>query len=279
MKEGFADSCSAPKWHNCCWRIRVPSFLIWLGLTVKLYFNPIIISLCLEFSFVVLHFSDISNKELIVEKLCHLHHFIIPPMVTLVGFYAIFKQRRPSVHLVGGKYVAFGTCYGMPSGDVLMAATLGCTAIDNGYVLVGVLLTVFVSFSRVVVGYHSIDQVIAGALFGGVSFSLSKVMSEEHFVCLNWLLALILPMLVFFDKHCECVEKNDFDNLQVWVVIDIGYLTFDMFYCAPTCISGLRSGTKLVIATLSILVSHVLSYKMCETGFSITLFTKKLLRL
>ena len=248
-------------------------------MTVKLYFNPIIISLALELAFVALHFIDIENKHAIVQALCQFHHFIVPAMVTLVGLYAVFKQRRPGMRLVNGKYVPFGTYYGMPSGDVLMAATLGCLAFENEHRVFGVLLPLAVAFSRVVVGYHSVEQVVVGALFGVGNYEMSKLLNENGFVIVNWILALLLPLIVFFDHNCDCVEKYDFDNLQVWVVIDIGYLTFDILYCAPECLYGQRSGARLTAAAMLTFFSHVLSYKMCEKGFSITLFVKHLLHL
>ena len=43
------------------------------------------------------------------------------------------------------------------------------------------------------------------------------------------------------------IRYRDWDNLQVWFLQDMAYLTFDSMYCAP---GGSRSGIALVMALI-----------------------------
>lgn len=274
MSDDMCDVHEHACWHQRCLAIGAPRYLIAFGEAIHTILNPIIASLSLEAALITLNFLDIKNKEPIKQHLCHLHHHILTPMVTLVGFYAIFKQRRPCMRKSTGKTIS--TYYGMPSGDAMFATLVAC-ALFNQAPFFAFFICLATSFSRIILGYHSIQQVVVGIIFAIILFMMDHL--NHAFLIMNWILATTLPLAVFFDPKLDVVEKSDWYSLQVWVIVDASYLVFDLFYCAPEefCLISNCSNTKKVIITIGSAIGlHVASYIQSSAGFSISLFVKSL---
>lgn len=270
--EGVKDTYPNPKWYNCCWLARAPKYVSSYGFTVRLFFNPILMSLLIENIFVILHFSDFKHKEEMRDVLVDLHHLILLPMVILIGLYTIFKQKRPGQKLVNGKYKMIGTLYGMPSGDSMYGAII-CYLLYPKSPLFGVFAWLSVCCSRVLVGYHNIQQVTVGSLFGFLYIFIRNRINREMFVIFNWLLATFLPTLVFFDDNLIEVNKFEINNLQLWTVADYSYLTFDVLYCAPEklcLLNGLTDGMKLFVSFCGSFFWLVLYQYLLRNGISIS---------
>lgn len=272
MNDDVCDVQEHTRWYSRCLAIGVPKYVHAFAETIHTILNPIIASLSLEVALIALNFIDIKNKEQIKDHLCHLHHHILTPMVTLVGFYAVFKQKRPCMRKSSGRIIS--TYYGMPSGDAMFATLVAC-ALFKQVPIFALFICVATSFSRVALGYHSIIQVAVGILFGIILFTMDHL--EHAFLIMNWILAAFLPLAVFFDPKLDIVEKYDWYNLQVWVIVDASYLVFDLFYCAPKdlcLISNCGNTEKIIISIASALGLHVASYIQSAAGFSISLFVK-----
>lgn len=262
----YVDTEKNPRWYNCSWRARAPKYLVSLGMTIRTFFNTIIICFNVEFFAVLTALFDVPHKEIIGPYLQRLHHFVIPPMVTIVGFYTLFKQRRPTLLARNGETKKFSTYYGMPSGDAMLATFMACMIMESGRKGFAILLILAVCFSRVILGYHSVMQVTVGTLFGFIIYNASLYLGEATFTVINWTCALFLPLLVFFDEKLSKVEKYDYDNLQVWMVVDLPYLTFDMIFCSPWW----PQNTTLVVLVFTVSAFlHTLSYVMCEKGLTV----------
>lgn len=272
----YQDAIPNAKWHNCSLIVRSPKYLVCLGEAVKFFFNPILMSLFLECLFVILHFTEFKNSDKIHSILCELHHFILPPMVLIVGLYGIFRQRRPTRKYVNGIYYNLGTIYGMPSGDAFYSGVICCLLFKKAQFF-SILLIISVCFSRTVVGYHTIPQVVVGVSSGILLFILKENIPPLTFIRLNWLSSSYLPLIIFFDKKFEIVDAGDFNNLQIWVVIDAAYVAFDYFYCAPQelmIFPELSDGVRLAISIGLVLFFHLLSTYLYMNGISIVKIIK-----
>lgn len=272
----YRDAIPNAKWYNCSLIVRAPKYLICLGEAIKFFFNPILMSLFLETLFIVLYFCDFKHSEEIHSYLCELHHLILPPMVQIVGLYGIFRQRRPTRKYVNGVYYNLGTIYGMPSGDAFYAGVI-CHLLFKKAPIFSILLIICICFSRTIVGYHTILQVLVGVSAGILLCFAKDLIPHLTFIRLNWWLSSYLPLIIFFDKMFETVDVGDYNNLQIWVVIDSAYIAFDYFYCAPKelmIFPELSNGCRLSISIFLVLFFHVLSTFLYMNGISIVKLIK-----
>ena len=275
----YREFSPTSKWYNCSVLVHAPKYLICFGQAIKFFFNPILIGLFTESLFIILHFGEFQHRDAIYSSLCEFHNLVLPPMVQIVGLYAIFRQPRPTLQRCqDGSYKRLGTIYGMPSGDAFYSTVISYFFIKQAPVL-AVLLVFAVCFSRTIVGYHSICQVSVGTILGIILCLIRSVVSREVFQKWNWITAVFLPLIIFFDKNVETVEKYDYDNLQIWVVVDFAYTAFDIIYCAPESMRifpQFSDGERLAMAVSSVLFFHLLSNIMCMKGVSIVSVVKKM---
>jgi membrane-associated phospholipid phosphatase len=94
-------------------------------------------------------------------------------MVTLIGFYVILKRKQPGMQFLNGRYVIFGTPYGMPSGDGMLRGLFSTFLIQKGRFCLGLGLYLLVSFEQVILGHHNIFQVIVGFSLGVLIYGIS----------------------------------------------------------------------------------------------------------
>jgi membrane-associated phospholipid phosphatase len=266
-----AHRADNPRWYDRCWLVDGPRPLTVLAQALRFVFDPILVVLSCEILLVLFHFTEFTNKPQIQSHLATAHHFLLPSMVTVVGLFVIFKQRRPGLQRrPDGTLAPLGTFYGMPSGDAFMFATVASALWASGRKFAGGLVAVLVSFERVFLGLHDVRQVMAGVAFGVATYAAFAVGNRLLTVIVNWVLALFLPLLVFLDPALADVEIGDFSNLQGWVIVDMGYVWFDFVYCAPRelrLITG--DGLRLAVAVVGELAFHVAYTYQVQTGLSL----------
>jgi membrane-associated phospholipid phosphatase len=259
------------RWYNRCWRVGAPPALVGLANTIKLFFNPIILSLGCELLSFFFYHSNFSKKTEIQLQLMKMHHFVIPPMVTLVGLYVLFKRRRPGLVVTDDTSTSLGSFYGMPSGDVMLFTIIGAAVGEHGRPICGAVIPFIVSLERLLLGLHDITQVVVGMLFGFVIYRAFCAINEVWAIVINWVLAFFLPLTVFFDPELKDVRKGDFDNLQGWAIIDMGYLWFDVIYCAPPELRIFGDqGIRLTVAVVGAILWHVAYYYQSLNGISLS---------
>jgi hypothetical protein len=178
-------------------------------------------------------------------------------MLTVIGLYTLFRMRRPGVVVRGEERRPLGTYYGMPSGDAMMAAICGAALWKHGARLLAIILPIAVSFERLFLGLHDLRQVAAGVAFGWGFYLFLTTGNTTFNLALNWILAFVLPLLVFADPALADVRKGDFDSLQGWVIVSMGYLWFEVLYCAPPGMQFGTEGTRLGIAVGGALLLHI----------------------
>lgn len=266
------DAREGAKWYNCCWLAHIPQWVACYGFAVRRLFDPMLLIAALELGFALLLIAGAEHADEAREAMARLHNIVLGPMVTVVGLYAVFKQRRPGMRLVDGKYVRIGTVYGMPSGDSMLAAVLCCVMFGRAP-RTAVFLWLSVCASRLLVGFHDFTQVTAGSAFGFAYMALRRAVGERAFTVLNWASAGLVPLLAFLDKELAEVQKYDYYNIQLWVIVDISYLCFDIIYCAPEGLrmfAGLSEGWRLTVA-FACSWCWMIAYQYCyRNGISIS---------
>jgi membrane-associated phospholipid phosphatase len=262
----FAHLADHRRWYNCCWAVYAPESVFQLALVINYFFNVIALSTSLEIVLIVLFCLDLPDTTQLTAKLMEIHHLFLPPMTTIVGFYLIFRQRRPGQTLVNGQWVNIGSYYGMPSGDAMFAGICAGLLHTQKYgIAIGISLILLVSLSRTVLGYHSIAQVAVGSSIGIVIHFLKALLNPVHFFWGNGLLAFFLPLLAFFDRDLIANSPRDYNHLPYWVFVDAGYLVFDFCYCLPSdswfaCL--IPAGVRLGLACALVLGCHG-TYQYC----------------
>jgi membrane-associated phospholipid phosphatase len=217
-----------PEWWNCCWLTRAPKWLVALGEATAVFFNPLVMN-DVVFSIALLNcVVDWPCKEALREILAICHNQMVVQMVGLIGLYVLFGQKRPGIDPVTRK--ALGTPYGMPSGDAMLAGVIGAGLIYKRPVFAS-LVTILVCGSRVLRGYHSILQVLFGALIGvGLSLGYFFIGASFHLFCL--IVSLFLPFVVYFDKSLvgHAIPQN-VHNLYAWTLGGLSVLVTDVVLC------------------------------------------------
>lgn len=242
------DSNFQKPWYNRSFLAKNGGFLYYFCLTVGQIFNPVMWAMSTEILIVIFSLiansSKIENKELFLiptlNTLKDFHHLYLPSLTTIVGLYAIFKQRRPEPKI--------GTIYGMPSGDSLFGGIISSVSYVFTESIWCFIIFFLISLSRVLKGYHTIGQVTFGSVLGlsigflytipkNPTFMLNKYYPKNfnnNFIIINWLLAFFLPPIIFFDKNtCDPSKINPGSNLHQWVFMDAIYLVFDGIICFP----------------------------------------------
>ncbi|EAY20654.1 hypothetical protein TVAG_163500 [Trichomonas vaginalis G3] len=191
-------------------------------------------------------------------------------MCTIVGLYLIFKQRRPCFDCEKG--CPIGTLYGMPSGDALYGAVIGCYASKKN-LLIGIITMLSVCFSRVSKGYHSVLQTIVGASIG-ISIYFIQIYAGYKFEIFNWLIALFLPLQALFDKNLKIATPKKFDNLHAWLFFDISTLLFDFLLCPPEAYNLFANVPITIPASIyyfTVFLSSTFALYTIEKGISLSL--------
>jgi len=123
------------------------------------------------------------------------------------------KQERPCVcEFEGMPFTAYvlgseNGIWGMPSGDTTAASVIGFAMIESLNPLLGFVLMALVGAARVLVGVHSIGQVLA-AVGVGLAIHFYGTRTPNYFRVLDVLLNLIAGLVVFFvTKH----DHPDYD--------------------------------------------------------------------
>lgn len=265
----FKD-CLDSNFLDCCWRARLPDWTVDLGKTIGAMFDVVNITLAFELVIVMIKLSSFQCKEQLLNLFYEVHHLLILPMCTVVGFYLIFKQRRPCFDCKRGCQI--GNVYGMPSGDALYATVIGCFTSRSSH-LIGALIIVAVCYSRVSKGYHSILQILVGAAFGWIAYFL-QMKTDDTFKLVNWIVGLILPTLVLFDPVLKCQRAGNYYNLHAWLFLDTSTLMFDFFVCPPeryNVLSFCPTYIPIVIFYSLFSVVTTISTYMIENGISLSL--------
>ena len=256
---------------NCSWFIILPKPLVLLGQTIGEYFDVVKLLNAIELGILLLQFSHFQYRDVLLDGLYKYHHLSIIPMTTIVGFYLIFKQRRPTYDVKNK--CPIGTYYGMPSGDVLYATLTACF-IWQKLPILSVLVVLSIVFSRISRGYHTLAQSIVGFSFGIGFYFLYDILGD-YFHPLNWILAFFLQLLVLFDPNLKKVRKYDFNNLHSWLFMDAAGLIFDFLLCAPQKYSIFPIGfpliKKTIVGMLCAITSNFIGYYIAVNGISLTL--------
>jgi hypothetical protein len=211
------------------------------------------------------------------QQLIEMHHFVLPPMVTLVGLYVLFGLKRPGLVRTKDRYVPLGPLYGMPSGDVMMFTMVGVALCVRGWWICGAVVPLVVSFDRIFLGLHDIAQVLVGILFGTIIYWIFSITHSIWTVIINWVLAFVLPLAVFSDPLLDDVRKGDWDNLQGWVLVDMGYLWFDIVYCAPAELLVIENeGLRLAVAVIGTVTWHICYHYQTRNGVSLVKWFKRM---
>lgn len=229
MSSGRYKDVNSPDFFNCCWLARLPTWAVDFGKAIGSMFDVINVTLGFELAIVIAKLANYNHKEQVLAKMFEVHNLVIIPMVTIVGFYMIFRQRRPCFDSEKGCTV--GTFYGMPSGDAMYGTIIGCFVARTNLIL-GIIIAISVSYSRVSKGYHTVLQTIVGSTIGIIAFIFYNCVSNDY-QWINWLLAFVLPLQVFIDPKLKKQIPKNFNNLHAWVFYDISTLTFDVLICAP----------------------------------------------
>jgi hypothetical protein len=119
---------------------------------------------------------------------------------------------------------------------------------------------------------------VAGVIFGIATYFAFMAGRPLLTLVLNWLSAGLLPLIVFTDPALADVEKDDFYNLQGWVIVDFGYLWFDFVYCAPPelrLIHIAHDGLRLAIAFGGLLLFHIAYTWQSLAGVSLVRWGKR----
>ena len=259
------------RWYHCCWLIRLPQWAVALGETVGVYFSPVLLTEACQHLFIVNAILAANYEQRLFQLLSSLHNLIVVPMVTIVGLYLLFKQRRPGVYR--DTKLPHGSLYGMPSGDAMFSAMLGARLAASAP-LFGALIPLCVAASRVARGFHTVVQVTFGAFIGCVCVAAQAAFGAR-FQLVSWAFALVLPMLVLFDKPLkESITPGTFYNLYSWVVCDLATLIYDVVVCAPPSIdmfAGMSVGRRLLLANLLKFLCFTIGTRMRIRGTAVCL--------
>lgn len=254
---------------NCSWLKRLPYPCVVVGQVIGELFNPVSILIAIEIFIVALHYLDIKNNDIIKQRFIEVHHLCVMPMCGVVGLYMIFKQRRPTYDVQAKRQI--GTLYGMPSGDSMLGAILGCYMSEN--IFVRVLPMILVSYSRVARGFHSLAQVLIGTLTGVILYVLQKLYGDK--LCLFiWLFSFFTPFLVLFDPALKKTEQNDSYNLYGWLFLDLVSLSFDYCVIGPdkyNCFSSLSFGFRFLMFIIFSIITTTFGNYICERGVVLSL--------
>jgi len=265
MQRDYVDTIG-PRWWHCCWMTRVPTWVISISGAVAVWFRPIVFTVLCEWLFVVNHFLESRHSAAIADLLKAIHNLITVPMVTIVGLYALFKQRRPGVYARAGE--PHGSLYGMPSGGAIFSGLIGASLFPRAP-FAAACVVALVCLSRVVRGFHTVAQVGVGAVLGCACVWLHS-MDTALFLSASWVAALFLPFLVAFDARLDAsVRPNDFNNLYGWAVGGLMILLFDVVVCPPPSLDlfgGHAQASKLWCVYALGAVAHVMMTDMCIRG-------------
>jgi membrane-associated phospholipid phosphatase len=225
---GKLEDAIGPEWWNCCWLMRAPKWLVAVGESASVHFNPLIMNDLLFTLALVNCAIDWPWKEALREVLAICHNQMVVEMVALVGLYVVFGQRRPGKNPTTG--LALGTPYGMPSGDAMLSGIIAAGIFDKRPVFAS-LLVILACGSRVLRGYHSILQVFAGLLTGiGISLGYFYIGSRFHLFCL--IVSLFLPFITYFDKDLVGhAVPQDVNNLYAWTLGGLSVIVTDIVLC------------------------------------------------
>ena len=255
---------------NCCWMIRLPAWAVRIGKVIGNYFDVVKFLLTVQIVIITLNFSDFTYKDELIAMLESFHHLCIVPMCTIVGLYMIFKQRRPCYDTK--TQCQIGTLYGMPSGDALFSAFVGCYIAQKN-VLLGVLFTLCVCFSRISRGYHTLLQVIVGSSFGVSIFFISRLFGDS-FVLVNWIVSLFLPLLALFEPKLKEARKFDANNMHAWLFLDFPCVIFDFIICPPEkydLFKEMKFEYKLSIHAALWILLNFIGYYISVNGISLSI--------
>jgi hypothetical protein len=269
MDPRLLSNAIGSRWYNCCWRIYLPKWLLPFGEVVCHLYPPLVLTDLTEvlISLNILIASPIQAQ--VQAVLFEIFHLILIPMVTIVGLYSLFRGKRPGLVTATGQ--SLGTPYGMPSGDSLMCA-IAAAAIFRSHRAFAIVLLLSVGAARLVRGYHTVPQVLVGWLCGTVAFFLWR--SIDSFVLWNWLVALFLPLLAWFDPYLKGrTVPGSVDSPTVWCIGDFATLAFDVIVCPPPrfdCFSFLSMRGRLVVAGLLKLVLTPTTQVLMKKGITIS---------
>ena len=258
------------RWYEKCWLKYMPPFIVNLGHAVALVFDPLHILFMVQFTILILHFTNFEKNDELLKIFKTMHQISTIPMVGIVGLYLLFKQSRPCICSSTGKRV--GSEYGMPSGDSLFSAVIGCF-IFKANPFVGIFFPFLVGLSRIVRGYHTILQVCIGFLIGITNYFIF-IFTEEKFVFYSWFFSGLFPFLVLFDSDLIGQTPYDIYNLSAWLIGDLGTLFFDIFVCSPKKYNilnyiGLKDKEKLLIGLIFVFGFMIAEYFIISKGISL----------
>jgi hypothetical protein len=113
-----------------------------------------------------------------------------------------------------------------------------------------VALLLLVGASRIVRGYHTVPQVLVGWAFGVAVVFLRRAV--DSFVLWNWVLALFLPLLAWFDPYLKGrTRPGNVNSPTVWCIGGFATIAFDAIVCPPPrfdCFSFLSMRERLLVA-------------------------------
>eukprot|EP01112_Ceratiomyxa_fruticulosa_P021575 TRINITY_DN763_c0_g1_i1.p1 TRINITY_DN763_c0_g1~~TRINITY_DN763_c0_g1_i1.p1 ORF type:complete len:368 (+),score=50.41 TRINITY_DN763_c0_g1_i1:86-1189(+) len=157
--------------------------------------------------------------------LIHFLYRISYSLVLDVALYAVFRQRRPCACMTNYSR------YGMPSGDAMAAGILGGYLLDKAPFFkwatrfMGLLLIASVCFERVILGYHSVGQVMAGASIGVIlHFYATRV--PQYFLFLDAIIQWILGAVMLHIDKSLVYTPNDSNNLWAWFLWGVSFQIF-----------------------------------------------------
>jgi len=142
---------------------------------------------------------------------------------------AAFQQERPCLCY---SFVLGDGIWGMPSGDSMTATVLALSFVEYVSIPLGLFFFWLVPVARVLLGYHSIGQVLAGIGFGvAIHFYTTRTPMYARFV--DVILNAIAGMVVFFlvehnHPSTDFSRSIGFFTLMAWQIFAL--LTFLAVY-------------------------------------------------
>jgi membrane-associated phospholipid phosphatase len=250
---------------NRCLKESPPRTLTILSNTVLTWINPRMVGTTIAIIYVILplfFFNNVRLRDIRQSQykrfkntciaLLNLLHRMCFSLVLNIALYLIFRQSRPcSCSTDGGiTWNRIGSSYGLPSGDASCAGIIGAMIWDKKLFhrvfgkCFAVIIIVIVAMERVVLGYHSLGQVLLGS-FIGISVHYWNTRSAQWTVYLDSFVQLVGGFLLLHLDPVVSYEPNDNNNLFSWYMYGVGFQLFVVMNLSAFFILQRKNWSKL----------------------------------
>eukprot|EP00823_Brevimastigomonas_motovehiculus_P005328 TRINITY_DN3910_c3_g1_i1.p1 TRINITY_DN3910_c3_g1~~TRINITY_DN3910_c3_g1_i1.p1 ORF type:complete len:476 (+),score=88.56 TRINITY_DN3910_c3_g1_i1:61-1428(+) len=168
-------------------------------------------------------------RTLKLHSLQLLHRLVVFQFCFVCALYTMFRQHRPCT--CDGKQ--WGSIYGMPSGDSMVASILASLLLDRppSHALwariLGFAMIIVIPVERVVLGFHTVGQVVTGTLFG-LLFHFYSTRVPQFFSFIDGPIALVAGFIfTSIDDNVSLYAHAMKDNsVRIWFTGSIGFVLF-----------------------------------------------------